>query len=328
MKLFPQYPPHIRTKESNQTIMADVIIAMLPLYAMSVYFFGLRPLYLGAFSVMVAVITGLLCSLLGNLIPNIRDQSNLVTGMIIPLLMPASVRWEVVAMATVFSIAVVKYPFGGVGQNIFNPAAGGFAFAALCWPREVFRFPIPFEKLSIQMTENVRIGDSIAHVLSVKSTPSVDYLDMLLGNVPGSMGTTHILVLVTCFLFLNVRKIAYASSTLSCLAAAFLISFLFPILPASPWLSANFEIMSGHLVFASVFLINDPVTSPKRQVPRVLYGCMVGVLSIVFRRIGNFEESVVFALLLLNAVVWNLDLLGERIARNIRRRRVDEQAKG
>jgi electron transport complex protein RnfD len=305
--------------------MADVIIAMMPLYAMSVYFFGLRPLYLGAFSMMIAVIAGIFCSLLGNTIPNIRDQSNLVTGMLIPLLLPASVRLEIVAAATIFALVVVKYPFGGVGQNVFNPAAGGFAFAALCWPREVFRFPIPFEKLSVQITENVRIGDSIAHVLSIDSTPSVDYLDLLLGNVPGSMGATHILVLATCFLFLKVRKIAYASTTLSCLATAFAISFLFPILPAAPWHSASYEMMSGHFVFASIFLINDPVTSPKRLIPRSLYGCMVGALSIMFRRIGNFEDSTVFALLLLNAVVWNLDLLGEYIARYSRRHRIDKQ---
>lgn len=327
MKLYPQNPPHIRSRESNQTIMTDVMIAIMPLYAMAVYFYGMRPLYLLLISMITSIVTGFCCTLLRKRIPNIHDLSNLVTAMIVPLLFPATVQLEIVVAATVFALAVVKYPFGGVGQNIFNPAAGGFAFAALAWSKEVFKYPMPFEKNLFDTFENIRMGDSVAHSLFVDSTPTGDILDLLLGNVSGAMGTTHVLVLLTCFLFLRVRRIAYASTTLSCLTAAFFVSWAFPVMNDNPMQSAFLEIISGHLLFVSIFLLNDPVTSPKRQIPRMIFGSMTGLLCILFRRIGTYEESIIFVLLLTNALVWNLDLLGEKIARFSRRRYIEKTNK-
>lgn len=320
MKLQAQNPPHIRTRESNLTVMTDVIIAMLPLYAMATYYYGARALLLGGYSVLICTLADLLCTLLAGRVPNIRDLSPAVTGMLVPLLMPASIRLEILAAAGLFAIAVAKHPFGGVGQNIFNPAAAGAAFAIVCWPRSMFAYPVPLEWMPIAVDETIRLGTSPARALALGGAPTIDMLDMLLGNFPGPMGATNILVLLTCLLFLTFRRAVSLGMTVSFVAGAAAVAALFPRADLSPFRSVSYELMSGMLLLGALFLLNDPVTSPRRRPSRLLYGLLAGIVSMIFRHLGRFEESLLFAVLVMNAAVWMIDLLGEHLARAIRRR--------
>lgn len=320
MKLRAQNPPHIRSRESNQTVMADVVIALLPLYAMAVYYYGTRALLLGAVGLVCCVATDALCMVVARRVPNIRDLSPAVTGLIIPLLMPASIRLEAVAVAALFGIAVSKHPFGGVGQNVFNPAVAGAAFATVCWPKAMFAYPVPFERLPAAVDDTVRLVSSPARALSLGGAPTTDLMDMLLGNVAGPMGTTNILVLLTCLLFLTVRKTVSLPMTLAFLGGASLIAAAVPraMLPAAA--SVQYELMSGMMLFGAIFLLNDPVTSPKRRLPKLLYGFLAGVVSMIFRHLGRYEESLLFAILVMNAAVWIIDLWGEHLAHAVRRK--------
>ena len=323
MKLHAQNPPHIRTRESSQTIMTDVIIAVLPLYAMAVYFYGKRALMLCAFSVFVCAIAELVCLLLSRNVPNLRDLSTLVTGLIIPLLMPASVRFEVVLVAALFAVAVAKYPFGGTGHNIFNPAAAGVAFATVCFPRSMFLYPVPFDALPVKMTEQVKLVTSPARALALGGVPAIDPMDMLLGNFPGPMGATNILVLITCLLFLVVRRCISFEMTAAYLSGFAAAAALSPRAMLTPAFSAYYELCSGIALICGIFLINDPVTSPKRKISKIIYGFLTGVLCMQFRKIGRYEESILFALLIMNAAVWTIDVLGETIAHTFRRIKVE-----
>lgn len=323
MKLHTQNPPHIRSRESNQTMMVDVIIATLPLYAMGVYFYGSRVLLLGLAGVAAACLADAVCQLIGGRMPNIRDLSAVITGLLIPLLLPASIRFSVVLAAAAFAILVAKQPFGGVGQNVFNPAAAGVAFAIICWPRSVFSYPVPFERLPLVIDDTVRLVNSPAYSLSLGGTPTVDLLDMLLGNTPGPMGGSNILVLLTCLLFLAVRRTVNFSTSASMLGGAALCALLMPRLELGALAGVAYELMSGLVVIGAVFLINDPVTSPKRAVPRLVYGFCTGALSVLFRHIGRYEESLLFALLVMNAAVWMIDLWGEQAAHAMRRKHVE-----
>ena len=323
MKLNPQNPPHIRSRDTNRTIMSDTIIALLPLYAMATYFYGTRAIVLGLVGFLTASISDALCILLSGKVPRLRDLSAAVTGLIIPLLFPASVRYSVVVVAVLFAIVVAKQPFGGVGENIFNPAAAGAAFAMVCWPSDVFTYPVPFERLPLWITADTafRTAASPAKALALGGVPTNDLLDMLLGNVPGPMGAVNILVLLTCLLYLVVRRDVHPEVTLSFLAGAALTALFFP--RAAGFSAVLYELMSGMLLFGAVFMVNDPVTSPKRLVPMIVYGGVTGVASILFRHLGGFEESMIFALLVMNSTVWLLDLWGEHMAR-IRRRKERE----
>jgi len=325
VKLHAQNPPHIRTRESNSTFMTDAIIATLPLYAMATYFYGTRVLIIAALSVLITVLIDAFCQMLKRSVPNIRDGSAIVTGLIIPLLMPASARIETVAVAAIFAITVVKHPFGGAGHNIFNPAAAGVAFATVCWPKRMFMYPIPFDQLPLKIDGSVKLITAPAHTLALGGVPTTDMLDMLLGNFPGPMGATNILVLCTCLLFLVVRKTIALSTTVSFLAGYALIAWNAPRAVITPMQSVLLETMSGLTLFGAIFLINDPVTSPKRRLPRIAYGFFTGMLCMHFRHIGRYEESFLFALLIMNAAVWLFDLWGEYLNHILRRKKVEHK---
>jgi electron transport complex protein RnfD len=121
--------------------MTDVMIAIMPLYAMAVYFYGMRPLYLLLISMITSIVTGFCCTLLRKRIPNIHDLSNLVTAMIVPLLFPATVQLEIVVAATVFALAVVKYPFGGLDRIYLILRRGDLPLQHLLGPKKSLSTP-------------------------------------------------------------------------------------------------------------------------------------------------------------------------------------------
>lgn len=320
MKLDIHNAPHIRTRESNRTVMSDAIIAMLPLYAMTFYFYGARSLVLLVISVSVCFGADWLCTIFARRVPNVRDYSPIVTGMIIPLLMPASIEYHIIIIAALFAILIVKHPFGGVGQNIFNPAVGGVAFAMVSWPQKMFQYPIPFESLPLSSTVTVKLVNSPAYALMLGGVPHHDKLDMLLGNVAGPMGATNILVLLTCLLFLVVRNAGMIKMTAGFFAGAIGVALLFPRAMLDPISSVLYELMTGYTVISAVFLVNDPVTSPKRSETKLLYGVICGVVGIGFRHLGRYEDSMLFAILIMNTTVWMLDYAGELYAHKLRRK--------
>ena len=315
-------PPHIRSRETNQTMMMDVVFALVLLYAMATYYYGARAILLGLIGVVSCIATELVCQLLLYKVPNIRDLSGVITGLIIPLLMPASIRWEIVLVSCIFAIAVAKFPFGGVGENVFNPAVSGVAFAMICWPGELFTYPVPFSHLpfSLTISEEIRTVASPARMLMLGGVPTTEPLDILLGNCPGPMGATSLLVLLTCLIYLSVRRAASLPMTISFFAGATLVAAVAPRAALGPFESVMYEIMSGMMAIGAVILINDPVTSPKRWLPRLIYGFMAGALCVVFRHLGRFEESLLFAILIMNAFVWIVDLWGEWLAHFARRK--------
>lgn len=324
MRLRAQNPPHIRMRESNQTVMIDVIIALLPLYAMATYYYGTRAIALGLFGAAVAQITDVICCAISRRVPNIRDLSAVVTGLLIPLMMPATARFAVIGISAVFAICVVKYPFGGTGHNIFNPAVAGAAFALVCWPQTFFMYPTPFEKLPMMIADGaVKLVNSPAYVLKLGGMPTTELLDMLLGNFAGPMGATNILVLLTCLLFLTVRKSVSFLPTAAFVSGAALVAYFFPRADMTPINSVCYELMCGTLMLGAVFLISDPVTSPKRRIPKIIYCFLAGAVSLLFRHLGSFEESLLFAILIMNSVVWFADLWGEQLAHLVRRKNVE-----
>ena len=145
MNLIHSRPPHVRSHESNFSVMGDMVISLVPLYLMAYFFYGSRTLVLGAVSVITCTVLDFLCTFLSIRRVGILDLSPVVTGLLIPLMLPASIGFTPVIAADLFAIGVIKQPFGGLGQNIFNPAAGGVAFAVLTWSDSVFRYPVPIE---------------------------------------------------------------------------------------------------------------------------------------------------------------------------------------
>ncbi|MEG1953881.1 MAG: RnfABCDGE type electron transport complex subunit D [Hydrogenoanaerobacterium sp.] len=311
--------PHIKTRESNRTVMSDAIIALLPLYLMAFYFYGYRALLLGLTSVFTCVLADCACVLLRGSTINPRDFSAIVTGMIIPLLLPASIPYYIIVAGGLFAILFVKQPFGGVGQNLFNPAAAAFALIAVSWPEKAFMYPMPVQKLELFGEVTAKLAEGPAHALKLGGIPTFNTLDMMTGNFLGPMGATNILVLFTCLIYLIFRKTVSWQTPVTFVATAALIAFLFPRVPTTGTASAMLEMLSGSLVFGAVFMLTDPVTSPKRGLAKYIYGMLAAVVTMLFRRFGGYEETVMFAVLLMNAFAPIIDRLSEIILRILRR---------
>jgi len=245
--------------------------------------------------------------------PNRRDVSAIVTGLILPLMMPASIPYFVVAIACAFAIFVAKAPFGGTGQNVFNPAAAGFSFVAFSFGELLFTYPPPAMILPVfGPVEFIVPPPGLGH----------DILDTILGNYPGPMGGTNILILLACLLYLVFRGTVRWVVPVSFFASVGLMALAFPRGPAVGLASVGFELATGLVLFGGIFLLGDPVTTPVRVPAKIAFGVAAGIAVMLFRHYGrNIEvgEQITYAILLMNAMVWGFDRLGERFAGMIRR---------
>ena len=304
MQLFTEKKPHIKSKDTTNIIMADVLIAMMFLVVLSFLYFGIRALIIILTSVVTCYILDVIAFSIKNKMFIVADMSSIVTGVIISLLMPANIPLYVLITCCVFSILIIKQCFGGLGQNIFNPAAGGVAFATLCWPDLIFTYPIP--EIA---AKSESIAQNVCYTLKLGGHPTITIMDMLLGKQPGPIGTVHILVIISCVTWLIIRRAVYLPSIVSFILSAAFIAFLFPRIHSARLLSVAYELFSGSLLFGCVFMVTDPVTAPKYSVAKTIYGAIIGVLTMVFRYFGGFSQGLYFAILLGNSISFSLDRL-------------------
>lgn len=312
MKLTVRSAPHIRSFKTSRGMMADVVISLLALYFIAYFYYGIRVLVLGAYSVLLSWVLDTLCVFLATKRFRLRDISSLVTGMLIPLMLPVTVSYWVVTAAVIFAICVIKHPFGGLGHNIFNPAAGGIAFAIACWGSDLFLYPSVFTKVPVFGEYTAALTVSGAHRLFLGGVPTTDVNSLFLGLMPGPMGTTNILVVAACLIYLAFRGNIRITQPFFCLLTAALFAFAFPRIGVSRLESVLYELLCTPVVFGATFLLNDPVTSPKRPLARVAYGVCTGLVMMLFQWFGAYEQTLCFALLLMNAAVPFFNRLFER----------------
>jgi len=319
--------PHIRHGDSTRILMGNVIFPMLIIYASATFYYQTRALMLLLVSVTVAVLADTLCVLIAGKRPNLRDFSPVVTGAMLPLLMPASIDYWIVGVAAAFAIVVAKHPFGGVGHNVFNPAAAGLAFVTICFGEKMFSYPIPRMPLPVfGSSADVITVTSPAFMLELGAAPKYHVTEIFTGNFPGPMGCTNILVILGCLLYLVSRRTVRWAMPAAFFATTALFAFLFPRIGGGFEVVENvrlqsvlFEITSGTLFFGGVFILSDPVTTPKRDLSKAVFAVAAGIIVMLFRRYGSFEGAFPFAVLLMNATVWGFDMTGEIIAGFFRR---------
>ena len=296
-----------------------VCFMTIPLLCMACFLYGLRPLLLcGA-----ALLTGNLCdrlvSLLRRRVYRAGDFSNESFALIIALLMPATVDWYVVIMAVLAGVLIGKEVFGGYGSYPFNPAAVGYAVAAVSWPEQVFRYPQPYTNIPLWDATGVPVSSSISDTLRSGGLINISALSLVLGEYAAPMGTGAAIVLVACGLFLWMQKDVRLSASLSFLITAGLIVFFFPRqlgLTEGTAFTAGLvfrlrcvrgEMLTGAMLFSAVFLLNEPYTCAHHRLGRILYGVMVGAFTMGFRYFGVYETGVCFAILAVNSISGWLD---------------------
>ena len=290
-----------------------VCFMTIPLLWMSCYFYGLRPLLLCGFALLVGNLCDRLISLLRRRVYQPKDYSNESFALLIALLMPATVSWYVLAAAVLAGVLIGKEVFGGYGSYPFHPAAVGYVVAAVSWPEQVFRYPQPYTAIPLWDASGVATSSTISDTLRSGGMLNISSLSLGLGEYAAPMGTAAALVIVACGLFLWVQKDIRLSATISFLVTAGLIAFLFPrqvgLTDGSILLNVSFrlrcvrdELLTGAMLFSAVFLLNEPYTCAHHRLGRILYGVLVGVATMGFRYFGVYETGVCFALLAVNSI--------------------------
>ena len=288
--------PHIRGNFRTNKIMLDVIIALIPALVVGVIVLGLRALLVAAVSVVSAVVFEALWCLITRRKLTIVDGSAGVTGLLLAMTLPVTVPiWQVI-VGNFFAIIIVKALFGGLGQNIFNPALAARAFMMLIFPLGITRY---------EGLDGVTSATPLHHMV-MPATPNESLLDMFLGKCPGSIGEISALALILGGVYLCVRKVISPRIPLAYIGTLAVLSLIFYKTDNALIWSA-YSVLSGGLMLGAIFMATDYVTSPVTHLGQILYGVGCGALTLVFRYFGLYPEGVTYAILLMNAVAWFID---------------------
>ena len=310
--------PHVHTPVTTQTIMRDVLIALLPALVGSVYFFGFRALTVTAVSALAAFLFEKLYCRLMKQNDKTYDLSCLVTGVLLAFVCPPTIPYWMIIVGDAFAIILVKMLFGGIGKNIVNPALAGRAFmfswpvAMSTWVKVGFKNAVGiFETVDAATTAT---ADAITAATPLAAMhqgqlPAASILDAFLGNVGGCIGETSALLLLIGFAYLLYRKVITARIPLAYIGTVAVLSFLFPMgQDRFTWL--GYQLFTGGLMLGAIFMATDYVTSPLTKLGQTVYGIGCGVLTIMIRYFGGYNEGVSYAILIMNCCVVLLDRIG------------------
>ncbi|MBE6225835.1 MAG: RnfABCDGE type electron transport complex subunit D [Bacteroidales bacterium] len=305
--------PHIHGKENTRNLMRDVIIALIPAVLVSIYYFGFAAIKL----VLVGVIS---CMLVEFLIQKfllkgkctICDCSAALTGVLLALNLPPNSPWWLMVIGAIVAIGVAKMTFGGLGQNLFNPALVGRVFLLVSFPVLMtdWTAPASFFGATIDaasgatplalVKEAVAAGTPISEIFA--NNPSLSYSQLLFARV-GSAGEVSAIALLLGFVYLLVRRVIKPHITLSIWATVFVFSGILWLCNPDQFTDPIFNLLTGGMLLGSIFMATDYVTSPMSNKGMVIFGVGIGIITILIREFGAYPEGISFAILIMNATV-------------------------
>ena len=305
--------PHVHSSTTTQTIMRDVLIALLPAMIGSVVFFGFRALTVTMVSVAACVFFEWLYCKVMKTHCKIYDLSACVTGVLLAFVCPVTIPYWTIILGAAFAILVVKMLFGGLGRNIVNPALAGRAFM-FSWPVLMSNWvKVGFENAAgvFSTADAVTAATPLANMhQGVLCEESI--LDLFLGNVGGCLGETSALLLIIGFIYLLYRKVITARIPLAYIGTVAVLTFLFPQgNDRIAWMAA--QVFGGGLMLGAIFMATDYVTSPVTKLGQIVYGVGCGALTVMIRYFGGYNEGVSYAILCMNACVVLLDRIGRPV---------------
>ncbi len=303
--------PHIHAKESTSTLMRDVVIALLPAVIVSVVFYGLGELVVLGVSVASCVLLEYLITRYMLKKPStVCDWSAAVTGLLLAMNLPASTPWWVVVMGAIFAIGVAKLTFGGLGQNVFNPAIAGRVFLLVSYPTYMTSWAMPqglFGADAVSgatplgvIKEGLMQGASVPQLMAKNGW---SYGSMLFANIGGSAGEISAIALLAGFVYLLVRGVIKPYITLSIWATVFVFSGLMWLINPAQFTDPIFNLLTGGMILGSCFMATDYVTSPMSDKGGILFGFGIGLIAMLIRYFGSYPEGVSFAILIMNMCV-------------------------
>ena len=281
--------------------MYNVVIALLPAYLVSLYFFGLGAL-------VVSLVSMVSCVLFEYLIQRfvfkgkttVWNGSALLTGMLLSFNLPSNLPWWMVVIGAFVAIGIGKMTFGGLGNNIFNPALVGRVFLLVSFPAAMTTWPVP-TPFSLHYTD-AETGATVLAMLKGGFGELPSHIDMMVGNMGGSLGEVSAVALIIGGIYLMIRKVITWHIPVSILLTVAVFTGILHACNPAEFASPLVHLLSGGLMLGAFFMATDYVTSPMTHRGQLIFGFGIGVITVVIRTWGAYPEGVSFAILIMNAV--------------------------
>ena len=322
-KLIVSASPHLRSEETTQSLMANVIVALCPCVVASAIIFGARALLVTAVSVVACVaFEWLYCKLLKKANP-ISDLSAVVTGIILAMNVPVGMPIGELLIGDFVAIIVVKQLFGGIGMNFANPALVGramllasYASAMTHWVGFGSKLPLVGSTADVVTSSTpmaVMKGifsaetaeDALAAVNDLTSTFSIS--DMFIGRIGGSLGETSALALLLGFVYLLLRRVINWQIPVCYIGTVAVLTLISAPAGMSAVDFMLYNVFGGGLMLGAIFMATDYATSPVTKLGQAIFGVGCGLITCFIRRFGSYPEGVCYSILIMNCTTWLLD---------------------
>ena len=286
--------PHVRSKESIQSIMRDVIIALVPATAAGIYYFGLRALILIVAAIISAVFFEWLYEKITKKPVTINDLSAVVTGLLLAMNLPASAPVWVAIVGSAFAIIFAKQLFGGLGQNFINPALAGRAFLLASYPTEMTTWVVP----------NGLAADAATYATPLAQLKNgaldASLKQLVMGQVGGSIGETCAIALIIGGIYLLYKHVISWKIPVIYIATVFI---LFAVIGRHGMRMPLQEIFAGGVMLGGIFMATDYASSPVTPKGQVIFAVGAGLLTYLIRTFGGYPEGVSYSILIMNCCV-------------------------
>lgn len=304
MNLIVSPAPHAHANNSVTKTMGHVLIALAPAYLVSLYYFGLGALLVSLTSVASCVLFEYLIQrflLKGK--PTIGDLSAVVTGLLLAFNLPSNLPLWMVVIGALVAIGIGKMSFGGLGNNPFNPALVGRVFLLISFPVQMTTWPRPLGQwgLSASYIDAETAATPLA-MLKGHFGELPQHLDMLLGNMGGSLGEVSAIALLIGGIYLLATRTITWHIPVSILATVAVFTAILHAANPEVYASCDVHLLTGGLLLGSIFMATDYATSPMHPCSQLIYGVGIGIITVVIRTFGAYPEGMSFAILIMNAV--------------------------
>ncbi len=292
--------PHAKGKETVSGLMYGVLIALVPAFLCSLWFFGIGALMTTLLSVLFCVATEwAVTKFILKQTPHITDGSAIVTGVLLAFNLPSNINPGIILVGAIVAIGVAKLTFGGLGNNPFNPALVARVFLLISFGEQMTgKWPLPIESRTSWL-DAVTGATPLSHDMLGK----VELSDMLFGGVSGSLGEVAALALIIGGIYMIWRKIITWHIPVAIIATVLVFTSIVYVCDPENAENPLYHILGGGLLLGAIFMATDYVTSPMSDSGKIIYGIGIGLITVLIRNWGGYPEGMSFAILLMNALV-------------------------
>lgn len=298
--------------ESTSRLMFNVVLALMPAFAVSLYYFGFGALIVTLLAIGSCVIFEFLIQkYILKVTPTITDGSAIVTGLLLAFNVPSNLPWYIVVIGSLFAIGVAKMSFGGLGNNPFNPALAARVFMLISFPVQMTSWPLPVASrlqyidavtgptpLAI-LKEGLKNGETISQMSDKIPT----HMQMFMGLMGGSLGEIAAFALLIGFAWLLFTKVITWHIPVSIFTTIFVFTGILWLINPEKNADPIFHLLTGGVMVGAIFMATDYVTSPMNKCGMWIFGIGIGLLTVIIRVWGSYPEGVSFAILIMNAFV-------------------------